>query len=116
MKSMKMSKADKPLGPADTLYQGVPEEYPYGLRITLSSDALRKLQLSEVPDVGQMMGLHAVVEVVGVNYDGNVPGNKQLRVELQITDMCLKEKGEDHVNEVAEQDPDEIKTILGSEG
>ena len=115
MKSMKTSKADKPLGPADALYQSVPEQYPYGLRVTLAPETLKKLNLAEIPEVGEMMALHAVVEVVGVNYDGTQPGDKQLRVELQITDMCLEDKGKDPVNEVADQDPDEVKTILGSE-
>lgn len=114
MKSMKVVPAEKPLSTEQALVQGA-EQYPYGLRITLSSEVLKKLQLSEIPEVGEMMGLHAVVEVVGVNYDGVAAGSKQLRVELQITDMCLKEKGEDHVNQVAEQDDDEVKTLLGSE-
>lgn len=113
MKNMKMSKAEQPLSTADALVQGGPE-YPYGLRITLTPDVLKRLDLPKMPEVGQMLGLHAVVEVVGVNADRAQNGGRDLRVELQITDMVLQDKSNDSMNKIAEQDKeDEDDTLLG---
>jgi hypothetical protein len=88
MKSMKTSKAEKPASTEELLTQAGGPDYPYGLRITLAPEILRKLDLPKLPEVGQMMGLHAVVEVVAVSADRAQNGGRDLRVELQITDMC----------------------------
>lgn len=111
MKSMKVAKSEKPLSMDEALIQGAPE-YPYGLRITLAPEILKKLDLAEMPEVGEMMGLHAVVEVVAVSSDRAANGSRDLRVELQITDMCLKDKSNDSMNKVAEFEKD--NTLLGS--
>lgn len=94
MKNMKMSKEDLPANMDEAIIQGGPE-YPYGLRICLSPEVIKKLDLAKLPEVGQMMGLHAVVEVVGVNIENAYNGGRDKKVELQITDMVLKDKSED---------------------
>ncbi len=66
--------------------------YPYGLRVHLDDDSLKKLGLDKLPKVGSSKYLGARVEIVSVsesesrNGDG---GNKHRSVELQITDMGL---------------------------
>lgn len=109
MKNMKFSKSDKPLSTDELMVQGGPE-YPYGLRITLTPEVLKRLDLVKLPEVGQMMGLHAVVEVVGVNADRAANGGRDLRVELQITDLCLEAKSESAKIEQGDDD----STLLGS--
>jgi hypothetical protein len=102
MKNMKIEAK-----PADEALYGAEAsggmKYPYGLRITLGPEVLEKLDLVKLPEVGQMMGLHAVVEVVGVNLENAENGGRDKRVELQITDLCLKDRSDDSLN----------KTILG---
>ena len=107
MKNMKISKAEEPLSAAEVMYQGGPK-YPYGLRLRLEPAVVEKLQLAKLPEVGQMLGLHAVVEVVGVNIENAENGGRDKVLELQITDMELQEKSKD--NEYKE---DEEKTLLG---
>jgi len=65
-------------------------EYPYGLRISLNKDALKALAIGEstMPQVGQRMMLHALVEVVAVSKSaGEVEAERS--VEMQITTMEL---------------------------
>jgi len=76
-------------------------QYPYGLRIDLSNEAIEKLGLAALPQVGQYMTLTARVEVCCVSqYDSkDSPGGASKSVGLQITDMALgpdtKEKSSD---------------------
>lgn len=83
MVNMKQSrKSDTPIAESDE------PEYPYGLRISLDSDALAKLGLTELPKVGTAMTLQARVEVVAVSqYEQKDETNRS--VELQVTDMEL---------------------------
>lgn len=108
MKDMKVVKAEKPLTAEEALYQGK-ADYPYGLRITLEPEVLKKIGLDKMPKVGDMMMLHAMTEVVGVNADRGQAGGKDLRVELQITMLDLKAKNQEQ--EYSEDD--EEKTMLG---
>ena len=64
--------------------------YPYGLRITLDPDTIKKLGLTEMPDVGSMMALMAQAEVIAVNKI-DAPGDEEkYSVELQIQDLDVK--------------------------
>ena len=64
--------------------------YPYGLRITLDSDTLKKLGITEPPRVGSKKMMLAAVECVEVSKCLNDEG--QISVSLQITNMDLKGK------------------------
>lgn len=86
--------------------------FPYGLRITLDNEVLKKLDLPKLPEVGQMMGIHGVVEVVQVGIDNNNQGSRDKHIELQITDMVLQDKTSDARNNHGEE-LEENKTILG---
>jgi hypothetical protein len=106
MKNMKISKAEHPQSMDEVLAQGG-QEYAHGLRIHLEPAILAKLDLPRLPIVGQMMGLHAVVEVVEVSLENAANGTRNKSMVLQITDMELKDKSED-----APANDDEI-TLLG---
>jgi hypothetical protein len=63
-------------------------QYPYGLTISLDNDAIKKLAIGELPNVGKQMVLNAQVEVIAVSKDsGQIEDGR--RVELQITAMEL---------------------------
>ncbi|NYT45135.1 hypothetical protein H0A64_09905 [Alcaligenaceae bacterium] len=64
-------------------------EYPYGLRINLDDDSLKKLGITELPEVGTTMTLQARVEVVSVSQHESDNG-KHRDMSLQITDMTLE--------------------------
>lgn len=85
MQSMKMSKAAKStmLGEVTT---DAPE-YPYGLRISLDGDSMKKLAMPECK-VGDKLALMAMVEVVSMS-EHQGEGDKEPRrsLDLQITDM-----------------------------
>jgi hypothetical protein len=97
MVDMKRTPAEK----ADDLSPAVNNEpdYPYGLCISLCSDELDKLGLTELPEVGEMLHIHAMATVTAVSQNDSGSG-PQRRVELQITHMV----GEDEDEENAESD------------
>lgn len=93
LKSMKIEKeaAEKMYGPATAVAEA--PQYPYGLRLSLDNAALEKLGI-EMPEVGDKMKMLAQVEVVGTSAYDAKEGGKRLSVELQITDMGIKEMEE----------------------
>lgn len=65
-------------------------EFPYGLRIELDEDALRLLNMSDLPEAGSSMMLHAKV-FVAQEQERIVEGKGKVRnLTLQITDMDLE--------------------------
>ena len=121
MKSMKFSKGESQM-PEPSIIGGGPE-FPYGLKICLNQDVLKRLNLGALPIVGQTMGLHAIVEVVGVHSDpNNQTGGKNFSVELQITDMELQRKSTNGPETIYDKAENQMamaqpKTLLGgSEG
>ncbi|MCK0554658.1 hypothetical protein KFO32_16580 [Pantoea ananatis] len=65
------------------------DEYPWGLRITLNSDALKKLGI-DLPKVGDMMALGGLAKVVGVSVRESENSDSHSQVDLQITDMGIE--------------------------
>lgn len=63
------------------------EQYPYGLRIELSDDVIKKLQLQANPSVGQKMSMTAIVEIIRVEQRDLTDGSKELSACGQITSM-----------------------------
>lgn len=83
MKSMKLSKEDlipQPTNPS-------PLAYPYGLRITLNEDSLKRLGIKDLPAVGDYMMIKAKVEVCATNKNESKESGEHRCLELQITDM-----------------------------
>lgn len=58
--------------------------YPYGTRITLEAETIKKLGIQKLPTVGGQLVFKAKARVIGVSQsdDGK-------RIELQITDMDM---------------------------
>jgi hypothetical protein len=69
-------------------------EFPYGLRIDLDNDSLKKLGIESLPEVGKSMMLHARVVVNSVSENESSGQEKRKSVGLQITDMALGSEGE----------------------
>lgn len=113
MKSMKFSKAERPS--EDIMYSEAGAEFPYGLKITLEPRVLEKLDLGKLPQVGQVMGLNAVVEVTEVRADKSMSGGRNKSLCLQITDMELKSRPKNAPQETAkaEENPQPKTTYLG---
>lgn len=66
--------------------------YPYGLEVRLDDEALDKLGLRELPEVGTTLMLCAQVDVTAVSERENLEGGKTERhrdLSLQITDLAL---------------------------
>lgn len=65
-----------------------PPAYPWGLSISLDSDSLSKLGITDMPAVGGVMYLQARCEVCSTSQYENQDGKDQT-LSLQITDMSL---------------------------
>lgn len=86
--NMKMSKKEAgTMLCCDAASESSPE-YPYGLCINLNTEALERLGISTLPNVGTVMQIEAraVVQSVSSRDDGN-PSRS---VELQITDLSVQ--------------------------
>jgi hypothetical protein len=82
--------------------------------VSLDPEVIKKIGLEKMPKVGDMMILNAMAEVIGVNADRSQAGGKDLRVDLQIVMLDVKQKGEDHVQQAMDADSgNEDKTLLG---
>lgn len=64
-------------------------QYPYGLRLELGNEALDKLDMAELPEVGKKLAINARVEVVAVSKNEMKGGEARRSVSLQITDLGL---------------------------
>lgn len=65
------------------------EEYPYGLRISLGNEELKKLGIAELPAIDTEMKLTALVCVTSVSSSEYQSGEPHKHVELQIEQMTL---------------------------
>lgn len=63
--------------------------YPWGLSISIDGDALERLGIEDLPEVGESLQLRALVEVTSTSI--NESQTEQRRsLGLQITAMCLE--------------------------
>ena len=77
--------------------------YPYGLSISLDEEALEKLGMSELPDIGDSKMLVAFVDVTDKHESDSANGKKRKSIRLQITDMSIEDKVK----------PDKLKMLYG---
>lgn len=64
-------------------------KYPYGLELSLDDSAMEKLGIAELPDVGYVMKLTALVTVSSVSMNQAQDNDAENSMRLQITDMQL---------------------------
>lgn len=82
MADMKLEKKE---GEKVTLLSDNP--YPCGLRISLDSEVIEKLDMESLPDVKSVLSFNIKAEVISLADDGNYRN-----IGLQITDMELVKK------------------------
>lgn len=72
------------------------DQYPWGLRITLETDSLKKLGI-DVSDftVGEDVPLTAICEVTELSQRESVDGGSNDRMELQIKRMSIGQQGKE---------------------
>jgi hypothetical protein len=88
--SMKIEHKEEPR-PAEVMYGSDRPEYPYGLRLHLNEEELKKLGITQLPDVGVEMLISAKVKVCSVNSYSSENGEHR-GMELQIIEMGLGSK------------------------
>jgi hypothetical protein len=74
--------------------QPEPPQYPWGTRLTLDDEVLKKLGLDKLPEVGAELVVYGMAKAVAVRSDATEHGGSR-SVELQITDLSVKPKGQD---------------------
>jgi hypothetical protein len=89
MADMKMSKSETIAYSEVAQKEDDGPQYPYGLCIHLEKDQLEKLGITELPEVGALMMLHANAYVKTVSQYNTQEGTDQ-RVELQITELEVR--------------------------
>ncbi len=87
LKSMKLVKKDLPKL-KETVMADRPR-YPYGLTLHLENEAMEKLGMEALPEVGKSMVLMAKVKVESVSQSEREKGKVQRSMSIQITDMAL---------------------------
>jgi len=64
--------------------------YPWGLQLTLNTEALEKLGIVGLPDIGAPIVVHARAVVTSTSQREEMDGDKNRTLELQITDLALE--------------------------
>lgn len=92
--SMKIKKGDRDAPQPSTIATDWPL-YPWGLCLTLDDDSLKKLGLDAGDlKVGSSMTLVANVEVSSISINDRMGSDGESQnVGLQITDLCLEDRG-----------------------
>lgn len=106
LKSMKITKADREARKKS--YDCVPmsgDDYPYGLRVSLDEDAMKKLGITKLPKTGSYVTLVAecCVQSTSVN---DRDGKEERRMELQIEKLEVtpeKQTAEDAISDAIDE-------------
>lgn len=64
-------------------------EYPYGLRLDLNDDALKKLGITSLPEVGTPLVLQARAQVCSTSAYDSQEGGASRCIGVQITDLAI---------------------------
>lgn len=63
--------------------------YPYGLCLHLDDEAMEKLGMATLPQVGKQVLVYALADVTSVSENESEGSGKRQSVSLQITDLAL---------------------------
>lgn len=88
MKRAKVKVSEKGPSTANVLKDNV-DDYPYGLRIELDHDGMKKLGMKGLPKVGKKHKITAHAHVVSSSEHSESKGESRKSVSLQITHMKL---------------------------
>lgn len=92
---MKNTPAERKLEATPSVQPKGPE-YPWGLRLTLNNESLKKLGLTDNPKMGTVLHVDAVVEVCSVSsYEADSPKGESRSVDLQVTSMAIASADDD---------------------
>lgn len=89
------------------------DQYGYGTSVTLDSDALKKLGIKELPEVGDEYHIIAIGKVTSTAKNASET-NDSTRVEIQLTHMDLTH--EDAAEEAKETPAEEKREVYGLPG
>lgn len=106
MKSLAFTKAeqkDRNSPKACTPWEG--DKYPYGLRLDLNSDVMKKLDVDSLPKTGSEVTIKAKAKVVSTSINDS-DGKQEKRMELQIIAMEIDMPGKSMEDEIFGDMPD----------
>lgn len=87
LKSMKLSKSDaKEMNSPSKLDES---KYPWGMRIELNNESMKKLGMKKLPEVGKKCVIYALAVVERVSENSTQDGTRQ-DMSLQITDLDIE--------------------------
>jgi len=93
MKNMKLDKQAMRENAVLTQPSDYTPDYPWGLKVHIDDDTMRKLGIDALPEVGAEFMLKAKCFVCSVSYNDSENSKEHMSMSLQITDMALdKEK------------------------
>ena len=98
MVSMKFPKAKKGAdkGMTAVAVNEAKDEYPYGLRLSLNEDQIKKLDGLFDLDVEGKLVIHAEAHVSSKSSNEQQAGKPERRMEIQITGMACMPTGKDY--------------------
>lgn len=88
LKSMKLSQEDRQEMKTAAISPEAPK-YPYGLRIHLDTESLKKLGIEKLPELGKQMTLIAIAEVCETTQSESEYGKNKC-MGLQITELAVE--------------------------
>lgn len=111
---MKMTQAEKKgMEPAVSEYR--PPDYPYGLRISLDGESLKKLGI-DMMDVGQEVTIQGIGVVVACSMNAGTYGEqKSVDIQLQQLGVQGEEKRESKAKEKTERKVGRMSTVLSDD-
>ena len=68
-------------------------DYPYGLRLHLDHDGLKKVGIAEMPDVGREVHIRAKAHVTAAGSEKR-EGGEERHLELQVTHLGISHKAD----------------------
>lgn len=111
---MKMTAAEKKtMEPTAEAYR--PPDYPYGLRISLDGESLKKLGI-DMMDVGQEVTLQGIGVVVACSMNSGMHGEqKSVDIQLQQLDVQGEEKEATKSKQKTERKVGRMSTVLSDD-